>query len=201
MSGYPPSELDYSRLLVYPTRDDVVTYAPLPGWDDLLAEVADEITGTAPASILDLSGGVERVLGRGTALGAVKASSSPTARLGARLATRFAHAVPLHRCKVGSQPACHGVQIGEPRAAIVHRVQLGYHVDTKNPYPCLNATVVFRDAGGVLDGVLVFPDEDLGVAQQPGWVSIFDGQRRHGVTPYTGGRVSLTYYLPVEILP
>jgi len=77
---------------------------------------------------------------------------------------------------------------------------LQYHTDKTMPYRATNAVVIFAE--GISGGELVFPDKDLAVPVEPGWLITFDGAReRHGVAaqrPQTESawRVSLTYYLP-----
>lgn len=85
-----------------------------------------------------------------------------------------------------------------PVGALGHRdIALGYHVDTQMPERCQNVTVFFTQgcSGGelVIDEQLAFVARDLYAVQ-------FDGQRPHGVAPFTlepgGYRISLTYYFP-----
>lgn len=180
------SDLDYSRVVRGEAKTARYVYAPLP-WPELLDAVRRDVAGTPRVTVFDH-------LTEGSAL----------ARLGARIATRFAHHVPGHvepsgAPPRGQKPACKGIIVSAPEAAIVHRVQLGYHVDTQHPYPCLNATVVFRDPEGGLDGLLVLPEQSVAIGAADGWVSIFDGSERHGVTPFAGSRIGLTYYLPIEV--
>lgn len=90
--------------------------------------------------------------------------------------------------------------LGEPEAALLHRnAPLGYHRDTKNPYPCVNLVVFFRhDMDG---GELHFPDTDETVPCEDGHLAIFDGQRLHGMTGLRpkhrqAWRISTNFYCP-----
>lgn len=105
---------------------------------------------------------------------------------GMKLADLGAHAAAT----AGTEP---------PRAALVHRdVALHYHRDRQNPYPCRNLLVVFRDPG-VTGGQLVLPEEGVAVGCGDGSLTMFDGQRLHGVTPLggDGSRLGLTFYAPL----
>ena len=89
-----------------------------------------------------------------------------------------------------------------PRAAICHRTGgLPEHRDTQNPYPCVNALVIFRDRCD--GGALRFPDDESEFRCDDGWVYVFDGQRPHSVsapepTAKGGSRLGLTFYCPLE---
>ena len=89
-----------------------------------------------------------------------------------------------------------------PRAAICHRTGgLPVHRDAQNPYPCMNALVVFRDR--CEGGALWFPDDESEFRCDDGWVYVFDGQRPHSVsntkrTGKGGYRLGLTFYMPLE---
>lgn len=92
--------------------------------------------------------------------------------------------------------------LGAPLAALAHRdLALAYHRDTRNPYPCVNATVFLRR--DVTGGLLVFPDARVALPCGDGCTAVFDGQRLHGNTPLTltaetGYRIALTYYCPTK---
>ena len=67
------------------------------------------------------------------------------------------------------------------------------HVDGNIDY---SAQVVFGDYEG---GYLIFPEVACAVALRPTDLLIFDGNRPHGVGPFTGFRLSLVCYLKANI--
>lgn len=104
---------------------------------------------------------------------------------------------PLH--SFGTKLAdLHG--LNPPRAAIAHRdCAVGWHTDRRNPYPCVNILIVFRD--GCAGGRLEFRN---GSGIEPGDRErcVFDGQAEHRITdivltgPYAY-RIGLTFYCPL----
>lgn len=73
-----------------------------------------------------------------------------------------------------------------------------YHTDTGNFRGNLSNVLILRD--GILGGELVFPEYDFALAQEDGWLAIFDGQNEiHGVMPLVQTkknpyRASIVYY-------
>jgi hypothetical protein len=73
-----------------------------------------------------------------------------------------------------------------------------YHTDTGNFRGNLSNVLILRD--GIVGGELVFPEYGFALAQEDGWLSIFDGQNEiHGVMPLIQTkknpyRASIVYY-------
>jgi hypothetical protein len=73
-----------------------------------------------------------------------------------------------------------------------------YHTDTGNFRGNLSNVLILRD--GIVGGELVFPEYDFALAQEDGWLAIFDGQTEiHGVMPLVQTkknpyRASIVYY-------
>lgn len=82
-----------------------------------------------------------------------------------------------------------------PVGGLIHATALGWHSDRRNPVPAINLTIFLR-SGDSTGGWLVLPDEDIALAAADGWAVVFDGQRRHGVTAYTGWRAAITWWCP-----
>lgn len=86
-----------------------------------------------------------------------------------------------------------------PAAAIAHRdCGIPRHTDRRNPYPCVNALVVYRsDATG---GELTIDGDPAPWPCADGDCLIFDAQRPHEVSAVRkrkgGYRVGLVFYLP-----
>ncbi len=89
--------------------------------------------------------------------------------------------------------------LNPPRSAIAHRdYAVGWHTDKRNPYPCTNILVVFRE--GCTGGRLEFRD---GSGIEPGDRErcVFNGQVEHRITDIVlapdGYRIGLTFYCPL----
>jgi hypothetical protein len=92
--------------------------------------------------------------------------------------------------------------IGGKRGAWTQGVaNLGFpmtaHPDDKNANGALSVFTVFGDFSG---GYLILPEFSVAISLSPGDLLFFDGHHLHGVSPFTGVRLSLVLYLHKTVL-